>query len=86
VVKKSMKQAEKLPEGPERDNAVKGAFFMKRVMDSNSPRSLSMCAGNRMPYNFAEGFAELTNGPIFKGFRCFLKKIDVPKLPKDLQK
>ncbi|MBR6040541.1 MAG: glycoside hydrolase family 3 C-terminal domain-containing protein [Clostridia bacterium] len=86
VVKKNMKQAKKLPEGPERDNAIKGAFFMKRVVDSNSPRSLSMCAGRQMPYNFAQGFAELTNGHLFKGIRCFLKKIDVPKLPKEEQK
>ena len=83
VVKKQMKQAQKLPEGPERDNAVKGAFFMKRIMDSNSPRSLSMCAGNQMPYNFAQGFAELTNGHLFKGIRCFMTKIKVPKLPKE---
>lgn len=85
VVKKQMKQAQKLPEGPERDNAIKGAYFMKRIMDSNSPRSLSMCAGNRMPYNFAQGFAELTNGHLIKGIRCFMKKIDVPKLPKEEQ-
>ncbi|MBR3037993.1 MAG: glycoside hydrolase family 3 C-terminal domain-containing protein, partial [Clostridia bacterium] len=85
VVKKQMKQAEKLPDGPEKDNAIKGAYFMKRIMDSNSPRSLSMCAGDRMPYNFAEGFAELTNGHLFRGIRCFMKKIDVPKLPKEEQ-
>ncbi len=85
IVKKQMKQAQKLPEGPERDNAIKGAYFMKRIMDSNSPRSLSMCAGNRMPYNFAQGFAELTNGHLIKGIRCFMKKIDVPKLPKEEQ-
>ena len=85
VVKKQMKKAEKLPEGPERDNAMKGAFFMKRVMDSNSLRSLSMCAGRQMPYNFAQGFAELTNRHLFKGIRCFIKKIDVPKLPKEEQ-
>ena len=85
VVKKQMKKANKLPEGPERDNAIKGAVFMKRIMDSNSPRSLSMCAGNQMPYNFAQGFAELTNGHLFKGIRCFIKKIDVPKLPKEEQ-
>ena len=83
VVKKQMKQAEKLPDGPEKDNAIKGAYFMKRIMDSNSPRSLSMCASDRMPYNFAEGFAELTNGHLLKGVRCFLKKIKVPKLPKE---
>ncbi len=86
VVKKQMRQAQKLPEGPERDNAVKGAYFMKRIMDSNSPRSLSMCAGKQMPYNFAQGFAELTNGHLFKGIRCFMKKIKVPKLPKEEQK
>ena len=85
VVKKQMKKAEKLPEGPERDNALKGALFMKRIMDSNSLRSLSMCAGRQMPYNFAQGFAELTNGHLFKGIRCFIKKIDVPKLPKEEQ-
>ncbi len=85
VVKKNMKQAKKLPEGPERDNALKGAFFMKRVMDSNSPRSLSMCAGRQMPLNFAQGFVELTNRHLFKGIRCFIKKIDVPKLPKEEQ-
>ncbi len=85
VVKKQMKQADKLPDGPEKDNAIKGAYFMKRIMDSNSPRSLSMCAGNRMPYNIAQGFAELTNGHLFKGIRCFLTKIKVPKLPKEEQ-
>jgi beta-glucosidase len=83
VVKKQMKQAEKLPEGPERDNAVKGAHFMKRLMDNNSPRALSMCAGSRMPYNFAQAFVEIANGHLFKGIRCFMKKIKVPKLPKE---
>jgi beta-glucosidase len=83
VVRKQMRQAKKLPEGPERDNAIKGAHFMKRIMDSNSPRSLSMCAGKRMPFNIAQGFAELTNGHLFKGIRCFFTKIKVPKLPKE---
>ena len=85
VLKKQRKHAEKLPEGPERDNAIKGAFFMKRIMDSNSPRSLSMCAGSQMPYNFAEGFVELTNRHLFKGIGCFIKKINAPKLPKENQ-
>ncbi len=85
VVKKQMKQANKLPDGPEKDNAIKGAYFMKRIMDSNSPRSLSMCAGDRMPYNIAQGFAELTNGHLFRGIRCFMTKIKVPKLPKEEQ-
>ena len=86
VVKKQSRKAKKLPDGPDKDNAIKGAFFMKRVMDSNSPRSLSMCAGRQMPYNYAQGFVELTNRHLFKGIRCFIKKIDVPKLPKEEQK
>ena len=32
-----------------------------------------------------QGFAELTNRHLFKGIRCFIKKIDVPKLPKEEQ-
>ena len=83
VARKQTREAEKKLEGPERDNAVKSAVFMQRILESNSARSLSMCAGNRMPYNYAEGFVELTNGHVFKGIGCFLKKIKVPKLPKD---
>ena len=86
IPKKAEKKARKLPEGPERDNALKGAVFLKRIMDTNSPRSLSMCGGTRMPYNFAEGFVELTNGHLIKGIGCFMKKIKVPKLPKEEQK
>ncbi|MBO4412355.1 MAG: glycoside hydrolase family 3 C-terminal domain-containing protein, partial [Lachnospiraceae bacterium] len=82
VARKNRKNAEKLPEGPERDNSIKGAVFMKRILDSNSPRTLSMCAGKQMPYHCAEGCVELTNGHLFKGIRCFIRKIDVPKLPK----
>lgn len=85
VVTKQRKQAEKLSEGPERDNAIKSALFLKRLMDNNSPRAMSMCAGNRMPYNFAQGFVELTNGHLFRGIRCFMTKIKVPKLPKEEQ-
>ena len=84
--KKEEKKARKLPEGPERDNALKGAIFMKHIMDTNSPRSLSMCGGARMPFNFAEGFVELANGHLIKGIGCFMKKIKVPKLPKEEQK
>ena len=83
---KQEKKARKLPEGPERDNALNGAVFLKRIMDTNSPRSLSMCGGTRMPYNFAEGFVELANGHLIKGIGCFMKKIKVPKLPKEEQK
>ena len=83
VAAKQAKAAEKLPDGPEKENKRKGAQFLKRILESNSPRSMSMTAGPALPYNFAQGFVELTNGHLVKGAACFLKKIKVPKLPKE---
>ncbi len=83
VAKKDMKEAEKLPEGTERDNKIKGAMFLKRILESNSIITMSMSAGMNCPYNFAQGFINLANGHIFKGLKCFCTKIRVPKLPKD---
>lgn len=83
VADKQARAAEKLPDGPEKDNKRKGAFFLRRILESNSPRSMSMTAGKSMPYNFAQGFVELTNGHLLKGARCFMTKIGVPKLPKE---
>ena len=85
VADKQAKEAEKMPDGPEKDNKRKGAQFLKRVLESNSLRSMSMTAGSSLPYNFAQGFAELTNGHLIKGSMCFMKKINVPKLPKEEQ-
>ncbi len=83
VASKQEKAAKKLPDGPEKDNKRKGAQFLRRILESNSPRSMSMTAGKSMPYNFAQGFVELTNGHIIRGARSFMKTIKVPKLPKE---
>jgi hypothetical protein len=83
VPKKMEKQARKLPDGPEKDNSIKGAQFMRKMLESNSPRSLTMETGITFPYNFAQAFVELTNGHIIKGLGYFMKKTEVPKLPKD---
>lgn len=85
VADKQAKEAETMPDGPEKDNKRKGAQFLRRVLESNSLRSMSMTAGSSMPYNYAQGFVELTNGHLFKGISCFMKKIKVPKLPKEEQ-
>ena len=77
------RKAEKMPEGPERDNCMKGALFMQRVLESNSLNSMTMCAGQSFPYNFALGFAALTNGHFLKGILHFCRPIKVPKLPKE---
>ena len=38
-----------------------------------------------MPCNFAQGFAELTDGHLIRGALCFMKKRNVPKLTKEEQ-
>ena len=81
TAKKEMKAALKLPEGTERENKIKGALFLKRILDSNSIRSLSMSAGSGLPYNFAEGFRDLANGHLIKGIKDFTTKIKAPSLP-----
>ncbi len=83
VADKQAKAAEKLPDGPEKENKRKGAQFLRRILESNSPRSMSMTAGKSMPYNFAQGFVALANGHLLKGALCFMRRIRVPKLPKE---
>jgi len=83
VADKQRKEALKLPDGPEKKNRLKGALFLRRVLESNSIRTASMCGGAAFPYNFAIGFRELSNGHLFKGAKAFMTPIKVPKLPKD---
>ena len=83
VADKQKKEAEKMPDGAEKDNKRKGAQFLRRILESNSLRSMTMSAGKSMPYNFAQGFAELTNGHLFQGTKAFLTPIKVPELPKN---
>ena len=83
AAKKMAKQAKRLPDGYEKDNNLKEASFLRRVLESNSLRSMSMTAGSRLPYNYAQGFAQIANGRIFRGLGHILRKIKVPKLPKD---
>ncbi len=83
IADRQRKAAQKLPEGAEKDNKIKGAMFLRRVLESGSLVTMSMAAGKRMPYNFAQGFVNLANGRLFKGIKCFCTKIKVPKLPKE---
>ena len=83
VPEKQRKKALKLPDGPEKDNKIKGALFLKHILESNSLRSMTMTAGKMFPYNFAIGFRELTNRHLIKGAKAFMKPIKVPKLPKE---
>ncbi len=83
VAKNQLRKAKKMPEGVEKDNCMKGALFLKRVLESNSVRTMSMTGGKALPYNFGQGFVELTNGHLLRGAKCFLRPIRVPKLPKE---
>lgn len=83
VANKQMKDAEKMQEGSEKDNKLKGAQFLKRILESNSLISMSMSAGNSFPYNFAQGFMHFANGHFIKGIKSFCQKIKAPTLPKD---
>lgn len=86
VAKNDMRKAKRLPEGSERDNRIKGAMFLERVLKSNSVITMSMSAADSCPYNFAKGFADLANGHILKGAMDFLVGIKAPVLPKDKEK
>ena len=83
IYKKELKKAKKLPEGVERDNKIKGAIFLRKMLETNSLRSLSMASGGRFPYNYAEAFRELTNWHIIKGIKKITSKVEAPKLPID---
>lgn len=83
VAKKDMKKAKKLPEGAERDNKIKGAMFLKRILESNSIITMSMSAGKSCPYHFAKGFVDLANGRIMKGIKDFCSPVKTAALPKN---
>lgn len=83
VAKKDMKKAKKLPEGAERDNKIKGAMFLKRILESNSIITMTMSAGRSFPYNFAMAFVDFANWHIFRGIRDICSSIKAPALPKD---
>lgn len=85
VAEKQRKEALKLPAGTERENKLKGAQFLKRILESNSVRTMSMSGGRSLPYNFAQGFVDMTNGHMLRAIRDFATPIRVPKLPKEEQ-
>lgn len=81
VANKDLKKARKMPEGVEKENKIKGALFLKRILESNSIITMSMSAGKSFPYNFALGFVDLANGHLFKGIKDFCSPIKVADLP-----
>jgi beta-glucosidase len=72
MASRQRRQALRLPPGTERDNRLKGAWFLGRVLATNSPRSLAMTSSGKMPVHVAQGLVALANGHPFKAFRQFL--------------
>jgi len=82
IARKQRRRARRMPDGPARDNTLKGALFLQRIFESNSLISMSMSAGRQFPFNFAVAFAHLANGKIISGIISLCKRIKAPKLPK----
>lgn len=80
---KQEKEALKMPEGPDRTNKLKGARFLWKTIENNSPRCMSMSGGKSFPYNFALAFTAIANRHIIKGIGYLMKTIKVPELPKE---
>ena len=74
MAKKQYRKAKKLPLGVQRDNQIKGAIFLYRILENNTLNSMSMCAQNRFPYHFARGFCDVANGHFFKAIKHFCSK------------
>ncbi len=83
VADKSEKEARNLPEGTDRDNKLKGAIFLRRILESNSVMTMSMSAGKTFPYHIAKGMAEMANGHLLRGLKAMASAPKVAKLPKE---
>ena len=83
IPRSKMKIVNKMPDGPERDNAKKSVEFLERIFMSNSIISMSMSSGKMFPYNLALGFADIANGRLIRGIYRICRKTKAPKLPKN---
>ena len=82
VPARERRRAERLPDGTERENRIKGAVFLEKILASGCLRSMSM-SSPLLPYNAAEGLKELSNGHIWRAIVKFGKRIRACRLPKD---
>lgn len=86
VPRKQLKKARKMPEGAARDNEIKAAQAIEKMLTTSSIITLSMSSSGQFAYNFALGFKELANGHLVRGIKCFTKKIKAPLLPIEIKK
>lgn len=62
VTSRDYRKAQRMPDSLERDSRLKNAFFLVKMMPSNSMRSMVMSSGGRFPYSVAAAFVRLAGG------------------------
>ena len=82
ISERQRKRALKMPHGVEKENLLKGARFLRRILEANSLRSMTMTAGKSFPYNLAIGCRELANHHFLRGIKALLTSVKAPELPK----
>ncbi len=74
VIKSDYRKAKRMQDSLERDTRLKNAYFVVRMMPSNSIRSMCMSSSGKFPYHVATGFVEMANGHMIRGLKSILKK------------
>ena len=83
IAMKKLNNDKKPLEGVPLDNRKKEELFLKKSLENSSVRSMVMTAGKMFPYNVGQALVEFVNGHIVRGIGYLIKKIIVPKLPKE---
>lgn len=74
VPHKQMRKAKRMKDGTDKDNQIKGAQAIEKMMLTSSIMTMSMASGGLLSYNLALAFKELANGHIIKGIKYLFKK------------
>ena len=78
---KQLNRAKKMPDGVEKDNCIKGALSVMKMMENNSLITMSMASSGQFPYNYSLALMHLANWNLLKALKSYVKKIKAPKLP-----
>ena len=80
VPHKALRKANKMKDGVEKDNEIKGAQSAEKMILTSTLTTISMASSGMFPYNYAVGFKEIANGHLIKGVKAIFTKIKAPKL------
>ena len=71
-MKRSLRKAEKMPEGGKKESAKKSAIFLMKLIPNNSLRSICFSAGGLITYKKALCLLDVANGHVVKGLIKFI--------------